>query len=161
MIAWSRRVRFTFLAAALALGLASCGGAPPKPAISKATLVAAADANPDSGGRASPVVVRLYQLKEEGAFSNADFFALYDNEQATLGPSLVAREEYELKPGESRDLQLQLAPETRFVGAIAAFRDIRNAQWRAVAAAPPAKEADKYTVKLGVQKTQLQLSINK
>jgi type VI secretion system protein VasD len=160
MAASSKRVRWMFLAS-LALVLASCGGAPPKPAISKATLVAAADANPDSGGRASPVVVRLYQLKEEGAFSNADFFALYDNEQATLGPSLVAREEYELKPGESRDLELQLAPETRFVAAIAAFRDIRNAQWRAVAAAPPAEDADKYTVKLGVQRTQLQLSVNK
>ncbi len=65
--------------------LAACAGGPPKPAVAKAQLVVASDVNPDAEGRASPVVVRVYQLKEEGAFNSADFFALFDKEQETLG----------------------------------------------------------------------------
>src|SRR5262245_27417756 len=99
-----RAVLFTVLATMLA----ACGG-PPKPTITKASLVVAKDVNPDPSGRASPIVVRVYQLKEEGAFSGADFFALYDREKETLGASVVAREEYELQPGETRQLELKIA----------------------------------------------------
>jgi type VI secretion system protein VasD len=120
----------------LALLVVSCGGGPPKPAVAKAQLVVAADVNPDPGGRASPIVVRVFQLKEEGAFNGADFFALYDKEQETLGASVLAREEYNLQPGERRELEFKVAPEARFVGAIAAFRDIRNSQWKTLVAAP-------------------------
>jgi type VI secretion system protein VasD len=120
----------------LGLLLAGCHSAPPKPTPEKATLIVAQDANPDSNGRPSPVVVRIYQLKEEGAFNNADYFALMDKEQETLGPSLVEREEYELQPGETRTLQLNVPPEARFLGAIAGFRDIRNAHWKAISPTP-------------------------
>ena len=124
-------------------------------------LTTTSDTNPDSEGRASPVVVRLYQLKEEGAFASADFFALYDNEQEALGASDVAREEYELKPGETRELEVKIAPETRFVGAIAAFRDIRNAKWKILSAVPTEGLTDKSKVTLSVARSDLQLSIAK
>jgi type VI secretion system protein VasD len=143
--------------------LTACGG-PPKPTVSKATLVAAKDANPDSSGRASPVVIRLYQLKEEGAFNNADFFTLYDKEKETLGASIVAREEFELRPGETRELEFKIAPEARFVGAIAGFRDIRNAKWKVVSAAPEKSLTDllrKNKVTLSVARSELKLSIGK
>jgi type VI secretion system protein VasD len=157
----SSKCVFVIVLASLLLAMSSCGGSPPKPSISKATLVVAPDVNPDSGGRASPVVVRLYQLSQEGAFSNADFFALYDSEQETLGTTLVAREEFELKPGETREIEIKAPPETRFIGAIAAFRDIRNAKWRVVSATPPKGLTDKDIVKLSVVKSELQLSIGK
>ena len=141
----------------LALGLNACGGAPPKPTPAKVTLAAAADANPDSAGRASPIVVRVYQLKEEGAFQAADYFALVDKEQDTLGASLLAREEYELQPKESRTLELKIAPEARFVGAIAGFRDLRNSKWKVltpVTATAPKKLA------LSVGKAEVTLAGN-
>lgn len=119
-----------------ALALFACGGAPPKPTPARASLVVAADVNPDATGRPSPIVVRVYQLKEEGAFNNADYFALIDKEQETLGPSLLSREEYELQPGESRVLELKIPPEARYLAAIAGFRDIRNARWKALSPAP-------------------------
>jgi type VI secretion system VasD/TssJ family lipoprotein len=37
---------------------------------------------------------------------------------------------------ERQALDITVAGETRFVGAIAAFRDIRNAQWRSIVPAP-------------------------
>jgi type VI secretion system protein VasD len=123
---------------------AGCGKAPPQPvppAITIAapvdakvkaplTLAASADSNPDATGRPSPVVVRVYQLKTDGAFAGADFFALFEDDQKVLGPELISRDEFVLAPAEQRMLDVTVSGETRYVGAIAAFRDIRNAQWR-------------------------------
>lgn len=124
------------LLAACALAGVGCASKPPKPVPAHAQLIASADTNPDSSGRASPVVVRLFQLRDDGEFATADFFALYDKEKETLGASLVSREEYVLEPGETRSLELPLKTEARFLGAIAAFRDIRSARWRALTPAP-------------------------
>ena len=100
------------------------------------TIAASADSNPDASGRASPVVVRVYQLRGDAAFNGADYFPLYDDEKMVLGQELVSRDEFVMNPGERRSLDVTLAADTRFVGAVAAFRDIRNAQWRAVVPAP-------------------------
>jgi type VI secretion system protein VasD len=124
------------LAGSAALGLLGCGSSPPKPTPANAMLVVAGDANPDDTGRPSPVVVRVYQLKEEGAFNDADYFALIDHEQQALGSALLAREEYELAPGQSRKIELKIAPDARFLGAIAGFRDIGNAHWKALSPTP-------------------------
>ena len=123
---------------------ASCGKAPPPvppPPLTIAantdakvkapmTIAASADTNPDASGRPSPVVVRVYQLKTDAAFTGADFFALFDDDQKVLGAELISRDEFVLAPAERRTMDVTVSGETRYVGAIAAFRDIRNAQWR-------------------------------
>jgi type VI secretion system protein VasD len=113
------------------LALTACKSAPPKPHIVKLTVAASADANPDAQNRPSPIVVRVYQLKDDAAFKDADFFALYDKEQATLAASLVSREEFEVAPGSQKTLDYQLSPDARFVGVAAGYRNIRDAAWRA------------------------------
>src|SRR5262249_36900114 len=104
----------------------------------KATLVISAGSavNPDSSGRASPVVVRLYQLKTDSAFTGATFFTLFDDERKTLGPDLISRDEYELVPGERRTVELTVSPELHFLAALAPFHDVRNSSWRAVQPVP-------------------------
>jgi type VI secretion system protein VasD len=102
------------------------------------TIRASADANPDASGRASPVVVRVYQLRTDGAFSAAEFFALFDDAEKALGAELITRDEFVLAPGENRMLDVTFANDARFVGVLAAFRDVRNAQWRAVEPVPKA-----------------------
>ncbi|HEY6360417.1 MAG TPA: type VI secretion system lipoprotein TssJ [Vicinamibacterales bacterium] len=126
--------------------MASCGKAPPpppivlapppKPAPAAMTIAASADTNPDASGRPSPVVVRVYQLKADAAFAGADFFPLFDDDQKVLGPELISREEYVLAPSERRIIEVPVADEARFLGAIAAFRDIRNSEWRVLVPAP-------------------------
>jgi len=97
---WMRNVTLVPGLCLLACAAAGCSSKQPKPPPpTKAAIVVTADVNPDAAGRPSPIVVRLYQLKEEGAFNGASYFALADKEQATLGPSLESREEYELQPG--------------------------------------------------------------
>jgi type VI secretion system protein VasD len=146
-----RAVVPSLIAGVVVIGCASA----PKPSIATITVAASPDSNPDAQGRPQPVVVRVYQLKENVAFNGADFFALYDDEQKVLGPALVSRSEYMLKPSEKRSLELEVSPDARFVAAVAAFRDIRNAKWRAVVAVTD----DDETVTVGVERDQILLSV--
>jgi type VI secretion system protein VasD len=94
-------------------------------------------ANPDQKGRPSPVVVRVYELKTTAAFDSADFFTLYGKDQATLGGDLNAKNEFLLKPGDSRSVEQVVQPGTKFVAVVAAYRDIERSRWRATAPVPP------------------------
>lgn len=125
-----------FIWVLVVLMVAGCASKPPKPTQTRAQVVVSADANPDASGRASPIVVRLFQLKNDGEFATADFFAVYEKEKETLGASLINREEYVLNPGETRKLDLALNPEARFIAALAAYRDIRSSHWRALTKTP-------------------------
>jgi type VI secretion system protein VasD len=134
-----QRTPIAFLMAACAM-LFACKSAPPKPPPPpppvKVSLIASADVNPDAQNRPSPIVVRVYQLKDDAAFKEADFFTLFDKEQATLAAALVSREEFELAPGEHRAFEVKLSPDARCVGVAAAYRDIRNSHWRAQSGTP-------------------------
>ncbi len=100
------------------------------PARAVVSIGAAENLNPNPGGRASPLQVRLFELKTLGAFGKADFFSLYEQPSATLGADLVAQEEFVLRPGETRFLERLLNPETRHIGLFAAYRDLDRAVWR-------------------------------
>jgi len=128
-----RILRVSALALMLASGgmLAGCKSAPPKPQPLKLSFSISADVNPDDKHRPSLIVLRVYQLKDDAPFKEAEFFALSDKEQATLGASLVSRLEVELNPGEQHTENLQLSPDTHFLGVAAQYRDYRNAAWRA------------------------------
>ncbi|MNN96191.1 Type VI secretion lipoprotein [compost metagenome] len=41
-------------------------------------------------------------------------------------------EELELRPGETRELKLSVQPDSRYVGVLAAYRDLPEAKWRFV-----------------------------
>lgn len=129
------RLLLTTLASGMLLS-ACASNKPAKPAPAHAEIIASGDLNPDTSGRASPVVLRLFQLRNDGEFAGADFFALYDKDKEILGASLISREEYVLSPGEDRKLDLPVSADARFIGVIAAFRDIRSAQWRALSRPP-------------------------
>jgi len=92
--------------------------------------------NPDIEGHPAPIVVRLYELKEEGAFNNTDYFKLLDREQEALGSSLAGREEYELQPGETRSWEMKVPGDARFLGITAGFRDLPNSHWKALLPTP-------------------------
>ncbi|TAH48699.1 MAG: type VI secretion system lipoprotein TssJ [Betaproteobacteria bacterium] len=131
-----RTLHLVLATCALSL-LSACGSAPPKPTVIEAAVEAADDLNPDSRARASPVVVRLFELKSDAAFNRADFFSLWDRETQTLGADQLAREELQLRPGERKRFERTLQPDTRHVAVIAAFRDLERARWRASAAVVP------------------------
>jgi type VI secretion system protein VasD len=138
--------RALFLLCAMHL-LSACASPPPKPTVIMASVNAAADVNPDRKERASPVIVRLFELKTVAAFDSADFFSLWDRESQSLGGELVAREELHLRPGEHRTFERTLQPETQYVAVVAAFRDLEHAQWRGSLAVVP-HEKQTITIRL-------------
>ncbi len=101
-----------------------------------ATFIATKDLNPDANGRPSPAVVRFYELKSLSVFENADFFALYEQDKALLGDDLAHKEEMKFMPGETKDVFRELQPGTKFIGILVAYRDLKNAHWRAAVETP-------------------------
>ncbi|RYZ11997.1 MAG: type VI secretion system lipoprotein TssJ [Comamonadaceae bacterium] len=134
--------------------LAGCAA---KPVITTValTLVAEADANPDARGRASPLTVRVYVLKSPGLFEGADFFSLFEKDQATLGAEMLQREEMLLRPGESRKLPLTLSADAKALGFMAAYRDLDRARWRAVRAVETGKSVP-LTATFGARQIRLE-----
>ena len=128
----SRFLAASFACMLVMLVLGACRTKPPpaaKPADAPTVISASGDVNPDLSGRASPVVVRIYQLRGDAEFNSADFVALFEREKETLGVSLIARDERTVFPGQRVQLVLALSPETRFIGAVAAFRDVAGTRW--------------------------------
>ena len=120
----------------LTLALAGCASAP-KPAQVAGTIQASEQVNPSTSKRPSPLVLRVYELKTAATFNNADFMSLYQRDQAELGGDLLAREEFVLAPGESKTFGKTLAPDTRFLGVVAAYRDVEHARWRSIVPMQP------------------------
>ena len=133
----ARAARFVLLP--LLAALAACSSPPPiplpppppKPTIVAAVLEASANVNPDARKRASPIVIRIYELKSSASFDAADFLSLYERDQATLAAEMGSREEFVLRPGESKPWEKIAGEDVRFIGVIAAFRDIESARWKA------------------------------
>lgn len=120
------------------LTLLACADTPEQPAPLPPTLVdlqinGGSMINPDADGKPSPVVLRIYELREQSGFLGADFFALFEKEQATLAAELVRKQELWIKPGENKTLRLEPDADTRMLGFFAAFRNLDNAGWRSLA----------------------------
>ncbi|MBC7994377.1 MAG: type VI secretion system lipoprotein TssJ [Rhizobacter sp.] len=98
----------------------------------EAKVAASAEVNPDSRKRPSPVVVRVFELKSPTLFEQADFVSLFEKDQAVLGAEMISREEFVLRPGETKPLVKPLSPDTKFIGVMVAFRELERARWRAV-----------------------------
>ncbi len=143
----TRFARFTRLArrwrlhAAVALSLAFAIGAAPATHAAdktkvKTTVTVAPDLNPNRNGRPSPVALIMFQLKSAEGFKNADFFSLMEPNAPVLGGDVIERTQLILQPGESMPLEPEFDEDARYVGFVAAFRDIENAQWRALIELP-------------------------
>lgn len=86
------------------------------------------DVNPDSDGRASPVVLRVFMLADDRQFSREEFLNLYENAESRLGKDLIDTVILkEFAPGEARVEQLTLTPEVRYIGLLAEFVQYQQA----------------------------------
>jgi type VI secretion system protein VasD len=149
---WGRAIRIyralgALTAVSLLAAMTGCGGAAalvPPPAARSVEIAfrASADLNPDGTGRPSPVVVRIFVLKDSGGFLSASLDQLTTNPVASLADALLSQERQIVRPGESGVLRLKLDPSATHLGAVAEYRDSIGSQWRAVMAAPERKLLD-------------------
>ena len=143
-----RAIGAAVLCAVLAgAALNGCKATVPLPTPVTGTIQGASELNPSVSQRPSPLLLRVYELKSPTAFNQADFMALYQADQATLGADLVAREEFMLAPGEIRPYRKTLAPETRFIGVVAAYRNLEQATWRTIVPVIKAGQAQKLVIR--------------
>jgi len=96
------------------------------------TLKAAKDVNIDNNGTPTPIVVKFYELTEIKDFRSADFATIYNDGQSSFGKYIVKRDEFELKPGEEREIDRVAKRNTRYIGIVAAYNDVDNAKWRTI-----------------------------
>lgn len=139
-------------------GLASCAGGPPKDIVLVGDLVASDSVNPNRDGRASPVTVVIYHLKSADAFLAKDFFNLYDTDSGALADDLIQRIDMQIQPGETLPIASEFDPETTHIGVLVAFRDIDNADWRAIVRLPEKKLKEKINP---FSKKRLLVNVNK
>lgn len=117
---------FAKLAAILTFALAGCATAP-----SETTVQLSINGTADMNGGA-PAQVKVYYLTSPETFASADFFALFNQPEATLGQDLVAVDEYQLAPGRTVTDVASVPLTATSVGVVAAFRDIDNSTFKAV-----------------------------
>lgn len=103
----------------------------PKATAIDASIQVSEKINPDTSGRASPVVMRIYELKNLGKFQSADFYKLSSGYEAVLGSDLVASEQFHLHPGENKILKHDVTPDTQYIAVTVAYRNLNKAIWRA------------------------------
>jgi type VI secretion system protein VasD len=104
----------------------------------------------------------VFSLRTESEFSGAEFFSLYEREKETLAATLLGSQEYVLQPGETRELRMSLPRDARYVGVVAAYRDIRSSRWRAVARAPRKTWTDAFSrdrVVIGAGRSTITLAV--
>lgn len=128
----------------------------PGPTKIEAGVSASEDVNPDFEGKASPIEVRFYELKSESPFNEASFWALYENDTEQLGGDVRDFDRKQLRPGEDFEFERDLQQGSRFVGVIAAYQDIDNATWRAIA-----DLEEEGTTELNIKLERLSISIEK
>lgn len=130
----ARRNIARWAAVAVLAGCAAPPPPPPPPTVVKLSLVAAPDVN-----GAAPIIVRVYQLAATAGFEKAEFFKLFNADQATLGPDMVKRDEYLLAPGTTKDETLTVPDRVQALGVLAAYRSFQTLTWRVVLPVPPNK----------------------
>ena len=109
--------------------LSGCGSAPKREKVGL-QISATTDVNPDLQGRPSPIILHVLELNSEEQFNRLDYTSLTQSSGAALGPDLLGKTRFVLSPGDSRQLPLELNPQTTFIGLVAGYRDIDNATWR-------------------------------
>ena len=61
--------------------------------------------NPDSSGRPSPLIVKMYEMRSDMAFRQGEFQLLFMEPMKALGSDLVAMDELTFVPGEARTVE--------------------------------------------------------
>lgn len=97
-------------------------------------LKARAELNTDDDGRSSPVVIRIYQLKDADNFNAASYQELVDNDSEILQESLIESKEVILKPDTSISIDTPFDKKADVVGVIALFKEpnLKDNSWRIV-----------------------------
>jgi type VI secretion system protein VasD len=100
----------------------------------KIDFIVDSDINQDELGIASPLFIRMYELKSEKMMKKADFIDIYEKDKETLGADMIG-EVHKLKrftPGQNRTEQFVLQKKTQYVALYAEFFDFKESKFKLI-----------------------------
>ncbi len=86
--------------------------------------------NPDRKGDPLPVVIRVYQLNDKGAFQSATFNQIWKNDESILGNTLLSRNEIILNPSSKDQVEVDRHADAKYLAVVAIFRNPIERKWR-------------------------------
>jgi type VI secretion system VasD/TssJ family lipoprotein len=111
--------------------------------------------NTDASNASASLALRIYVLRDASGFEQASFDSLYDDDEATLGSNVLLRQTLYLRPGEARELALELSGDAHALAVFGAFREIEHAQWRAILPLPGGALAPRARVDAAARQLQV------
>ncbi|HVK99272.1 MAG TPA: type VI secretion system lipoprotein TssJ [Dongiaceae bacterium] len=124
------------LAGLMALVLTACGTtrkALDLETTATLTITATTDVNPNSDGRAAPIVIQILKLRDERQFKQEDFLSLFQDAKGRLANDYIEMTRLkELAPGETRVEKLNLSPDVKFIGILGEYIQYDTAQAKLV-----------------------------
>ncbi len=145
---------FASLAGALAAGLtlvSACAETIPPPATPKKcppmnvtlSLLASPAINLTPTGSPRPVVVRVYQLKNDSRLYNASFEDVWHDDKTSLGDDVVKVDEVEIYPATRADVKFERTEPVAHVAVVAIFQEPKGRSWFSIFDLPPPPEDGK------------------
>lgn len=96
-------------------------------------FVVDSDINPDELGMASPMFIRMYELKASKMMKRADFIEIYEQDKKVLGADMIAVHKLKhFKPGENRTESFVLKKETNYVALFGEFLEFKDAKYKLI-----------------------------
>jgi type VI secretion system protein VasD len=144
----SVRRRLATVAVCVLLGCASAVP-PPKapekcpPQTLSLSFLASRRINPTPDGQPRPLVVRVYELKEDARLLNANFEQIWHDDKATLAEDLIKMEEVQVYPSRRVDLKVDRTDAINHIAAVALFQEPKSRSWISTIDLPPLPEAGK------------------
>ena len=122
--------------------LSACQSSPTNKQLSHAesvnvTFIADNNMNKNDMDEASPLQIRVYQLKQQQAFLTSDFITLTENQDVELSNQVTLIYDTLLSPGETREQVIETPDDISALGFVSAYRDISNADWKVIYRLPP------------------------
>ncbi|GAK88091.1 type VI secretion lipoprotein/VasD [Vibrio ponticus] len=150
-----------FLTACLAFVLMACSSSDDvvfQPSISvPVEMQAVEDINTFDDELARPLVVRLYQLRDSGAFESADFVSIYESGDSVLAGSLVdSKVMTPVLPGEARSFVVEVQQDTKYIAVFAEFADYEVATAKSVVAL--VEEPDENPIIIKISQASIEIS---
>lgn len=102
------------------------------------TFIAAPDINPSPRGRASPLSMRVFELRATDTFEDADYFVLQTNPEKALGDALLpGSDKFVIRPGAREIIRRKAHPDATALGIVAGYREMAGHVWQVVYPVPP------------------------
>ncbi len=91
------------------------------PAPIKVTINSTEQLNQDQRNNPLPVQVKIYQLRDNNAFLQATFRELWRQDAATLGNSMLDKQEITINPSSTTKIVLTRKKDCRYVGIVGGY----------------------------------------